>query len=167
MKGKLYRSEKDKVLAGVCGGLGEYFDTDPVLVRLAFLLFTFVGGGGVLLYIILAIVIPKGENGPGGAERKEELKHMAHEAGEKIQEVAKDMGASFKNHRAERRWNLLGILLVVVGLMALANEILPGFWFGRRFFWPGLLVVVGFYFLLRGRRNSAENHHIHEHGTDK
>ncbi len=56
---KLYRTEKNKVLGGVCGGLAEYFDVDPTLVRLLWVAFTLAFGGGLLAYIIFWIVVPK------------------------------------------------------------------------------------------------------------
>lgn len=57
---RLYRSRTEKMIAGVCGGLGEYFDVDPVLVRLGFVILTILGSGvGVLIYLVLWIVIPK------------------------------------------------------------------------------------------------------------
>ncbi|HEY53378.1 MAG TPA: PspC domain-containing protein [Caldilineae bacterium] len=60
MSGKrLYRSRDDRMIAGVCGGLGEYFNIDPTLVRLALLFLTLWGGGGVLVYILSWIVIPE------------------------------------------------------------------------------------------------------------
>ncbi len=56
---KLYRSMADKKLCGVCGGLGEYFDVDPTLIRLLWVIFTFMGGAGLLAYIICAIIVPQ------------------------------------------------------------------------------------------------------------
>ena len=56
---KLYRSLADKKLCGVCGGLGEYFDIDPTLIRLLWVIFTFCGGAGLLAYIICAIIVPQ------------------------------------------------------------------------------------------------------------
>lgn len=56
---KLYRSSTDYKLAGVCGGIGEYFNIDPTLIRLAWILFSVMGGAGVLAYIVAALVIPK------------------------------------------------------------------------------------------------------------
>lgn len=56
---KLYRSESNRMIAGVCGGIAEYFDIDPTLVRLGFVLFCLAGGSGVPVYLIAAIVIPK------------------------------------------------------------------------------------------------------------
>jgi len=58
MNKKLYRSRKDKMIGGVAGGLGEYFDIDSTLVRIIFVVSLFLGGTGVLAYIILWIVIP-------------------------------------------------------------------------------------------------------------
>ena len=56
---KLHRSKKNRVIAGVCGGLGEYFGIDPVIIRLLWLLFLFAMGTGILAYIIAWIVIPE------------------------------------------------------------------------------------------------------------
>jgi phage shock protein C len=56
---RLYRSRKDKVIAGVCGGLGEYFGMDPTWIRLAFILLFFVGGSALLVYIIMWLVVPE------------------------------------------------------------------------------------------------------------
>jgi len=56
---KLYRSLADKKLCGVCGGLGEYFEVDPTLIRLLWVIFTFCGGAGLLAYIICAIIVPQ------------------------------------------------------------------------------------------------------------
>ena len=55
---RLYRSRKDRMIAGVCGGLGQYFEMDPVWVRLLFILF-FIGlGTGFLAYLIMWIIVP-------------------------------------------------------------------------------------------------------------
>lgn len=56
---KLYKSATDRKIAGVCGGIAEYFDMDPTLIRLAWILFCALGGSGVLAYIIAAIIIPE------------------------------------------------------------------------------------------------------------
>jgi phage shock protein C len=56
---KLYRSQKDRMIAGVAGGVAEYFNVDPTLIRLAFVLLLLWGGGGILLYIIMWIVVPE------------------------------------------------------------------------------------------------------------
>ncbi len=57
MQKKLYKSNTNKKIDGVCGGIAEYFDIDPTIVRLAFVLFACMGGG-ILAYIICMIIIP-------------------------------------------------------------------------------------------------------------
>ena len=56
---RLYRSRVNKVFAGVCGGLAEYFDVDPVIIRIIFVLMVFFGGSGIPLYIAAIIIIPQ------------------------------------------------------------------------------------------------------------
>ena len=59
MNKRLYKSADNKLLAGVCGGVAEYFGIDPTLVRLGWVLFCAMGGSGILAYIVAAIVIPE------------------------------------------------------------------------------------------------------------
>lgn len=56
---KLYRSRTNRILCGVCGGLGEYFDIDPTIIRLLWILFIFAGGSGILAYIIAWLIVPE------------------------------------------------------------------------------------------------------------
>jgi phage shock protein PspC (stress-responsive transcriptional regulator) len=56
---KLYRSNDNRWLAGVCGGIAEYFDLDPTLIRVLFILFGFVVGGGLVIYLILWLIMPQ------------------------------------------------------------------------------------------------------------
>lgn len=59
MKRKLYKSRENRVLCGVCGGLGEYFNLDPVIVRLILVVLCCVGFSGVIAYIVAALIIPE------------------------------------------------------------------------------------------------------------
>lgn len=56
---KLHKSQVDRKLCGVCAGIAEYFNIDPTLVRLLWVIFTFAGGAGILAYIIAAIIMPE------------------------------------------------------------------------------------------------------------
>lgn len=58
---KLLRSRSDRWVAGICGGIGEYFDVDPALVRLIYMLLTFFSAGfpGLMIYLVLWLVMPK------------------------------------------------------------------------------------------------------------
>lgn len=58
MNKKLYKSNTNRMLAGVCGGIAEYFNLDPTVVRLAWVAFCALGGSGILAYILAAIIIP-------------------------------------------------------------------------------------------------------------
>ena len=92
MKKKLYRSKKDHMIAGVCGGIAEYFDVDATLVRLLTVLFVLLGGAGVAVYIIAWIIIPKNpeqvsdDKFDKGEESKEKIKKGAEEVVEEGKE---------------------------------------------------------------------------------
>lgn len=62
MEKRLYKSNQSKMLDGVCGGIAEYFGMDPTVVRLLWVLFSALGGSGVIAYIIAAVVIPRNPN---------------------------------------------------------------------------------------------------------
>lgn len=55
---RLYRSSRDKMLGGVCSGIGEYFDVDPTLIRLGVIIAVFGAGAGLLAYLIAWVIIP-------------------------------------------------------------------------------------------------------------
>jgi len=137
----LYRSETNRVLAGVSGGLGEYFQIDPTLIRLLFVLLTVFGGGGVLVYIILWILIPGESNVDNDSD--ENIKKNAQEFKTKAKNFAegfKEM--SNKNHH--RSW--FGFIVIILGLLFLMDNL--GF---LRFhlFWPVLLIAFGLFLLFR------------------
>ena len=59
MKKRLHKSKDNRMIAGICGGLGEYFGIDPTVIRLGWVLFCAMGGSGIVAYIIAAIIIPE------------------------------------------------------------------------------------------------------------
>jgi phage shock protein C len=59
MARRLYRSQAEKMIGGVCGGLAEILDLDPTIVRIVFVLLALLGGHGVLLYLILWLIMPR------------------------------------------------------------------------------------------------------------
>ena len=59
MSRRLYKSDENRMVEGVCGGIAEYFSIDPALVRVGWVLFCVLGGSGVLAYIIAAMIIPR------------------------------------------------------------------------------------------------------------
>ena len=58
MKKRLYKSSTDKKVCGVCGGIANYFDVDPTVIRLIWVIFTLAGGSGLIAYINAAIIMP-------------------------------------------------------------------------------------------------------------
>lgn len=62
MNKRLYKSKINKMLCGVCGGIAEYFNLDPTLIRLGWAVFCALGGSGIIAYIIAAIIIPDNMN---------------------------------------------------------------------------------------------------------
>lgn len=58
MKKRLYKIEQGKKLAGVCGGIAEYLNLDPTLIRVLWIIFTACGGSGIIAYIIAAFIMP-------------------------------------------------------------------------------------------------------------
>ena len=62
MEKRLYKSNTDKKIDGVCAGIAEYLNLDPTVIRLAWILFSLLGGSGILAYIIAAVVLPRNPN---------------------------------------------------------------------------------------------------------
>lgn len=58
---RLTRSRTDRMVGGVCGGLGEYFDVDPVVIRLAMAVFALAGGGGLAVYLVAWLIVPEAD----------------------------------------------------------------------------------------------------------
>ncbi|MBA2653157.1 MAG: PspC domain-containing protein [Tatlockia sp.] len=56
---RLYRSRKERLIAGVCGGLAEYFDMDPTWVRIIFIILMLIGGSAILVYLVMWLVVPE------------------------------------------------------------------------------------------------------------
>lgn len=129
MKKILQRDRSNKVIGGVCSGLGNYFDSDPILFRAIFLVLLFVGGGGVLLYLILWIVLPE-KNQPyttnSSSFYQEEFKPAAEET---------------KKPESENANITIGLLLLSAGILLLVNNLVPDFDFKK--YWPVILIVVG------------------------
>lgn len=138
---QLFRSESNRVLAGVAGGLGEYFAIDPVLIRIIFVLLTVFGGGGVIIYIILWILIPNESDNEKSSE--ETIKRNTDELKEKARSFAQEFkGMSVEDHPV----NWFGVLILVLGLLFLFDNL--GF-LKFSFFWPLILIAFGLFILFR------------------
>ena len=146
MNERLYRSRRERMIWGVCGGLGEYFAVDPVLVRIAFVALVFAGGVGILLYLIMAIIIPL--EGTTKVGPREVLKENIENLAESAAEVGEQIRSSLKGEKREtpddmlrRRRNLAGIILVVIGVILLIANF--SWWLSWGKLWPVILIVIG------------------------
>ena len=125
MPKKAYRSKRDCKIAGVCGGLAEYFNLDSTLIRIGMILLGFWGGVGVILYLLGWLLIPPNpeEESTGSFDRSEKARERVittvRDVGEKIEESWKQRG-----HVAAAAGNktlILGILVLLVGLLFLLS----------------------------------------------
>jgi phage shock protein C len=100
MSKKLYRSEDDRIIAGICGGLAEYFDIDASIVRLIFILIVLYGGSGILVYIILWIVLPVKSSVDLPSEKV--ISENTKEIEKKIKKGAKSITTKVKSDTKEK-----------------------------------------------------------------
>lgn len=138
----LFRSRTDSVISGVSGGLGKYFNTDPVIFRILFVVLTFLAAGGVLAYIILWIVMPLEPVNFTYDEPyfKDRSPSSEGNSGEEKQ----DSGNPYKVRDFKPRNDgslIVGIVLITLGGMFLVSRIVPYIHF--RDIWPVILIVVG------------------------
>ena len=138
---RLTRCRHDKQLAGVASGMAEYFDLDPTIVRILWILSVFFGGFTILLYIILAFVMPlEPANGLASTDTTDTTDTTS------AWTAPASMGAEHDHEhrqRGEGRIGLaVGVLLVVFGGIALVGSALPG-WFVGIALGPAFLVALG------------------------
>jgi phage shock protein C len=153
-RGRLHRSRRDRVVFGVCAGLGEYFDLDPVLFRLAFVLISLAGGAGLLAYLVLAVVLPEeaAPTEPGREGLRRNLASLQANADEFVDDLRGDRGDAEGSARQRRAQQLGGLFLIGLGLLFLANSLGWLAWWSWQQFWPVVLIVLGLAFLLRRGR---------------
>lgn len=157
MTKKLYKSRKDKMIAGVSGGLAEYFDIDPVIIRAAFILAAFAWGLSILLYIVLWIIVPykkleplgfDRDGNPIGIEVQDPIGNDGNDEDEV--DIEQCVQEDIAKQRARRR-TFFGIALILIGILFLIDKIFPDFDFSN--YWPVLLLILGAYILLKSKKS--------------
>ncbi len=128
MEKKIYRSRTNSMIAGVCGGVGEYLNVDPTILRVVAVLLIFADGIGLLAYLIGWVVIP----------RRPEMEA----------EVV-------TSERSELGRLLPGLALILIGLIFLLNNLIP--WFDFSYLWPVILIVLGVALLLKARKREPSS----------
>lgn len=142
MSKKLYRSRNNSVIAGVCGGIGEYFDIDPIIVRLIWV-FAVFSGVGILAYIIMWVAVPE--------NRFEYRNENQYEDG--YYNESKENGNN-KVERREKSKIILGGILILIGGFSLMERYMP--WFDFDFVWPVGLVLLGVYLIYREKDDGKD-----------
>jgi phage shock protein PspC (stress-responsive transcriptional regulator) len=139
MEKKVYKSSEDKIVWGICGGLGKYFDIDPTWIRLIFAVLVLLNGVGVILYVILAIIMPQPKTEEGKAEPAEAgAKKAGREKGREI-----GFGTFLIS---------IGILLFVVLFM---HEFIHIYW-GSTEFAAALLIIIGILLIVTGKEGKRK-----------
>ncbi len=132
---RLHRSTNESMLFGVAGGMAEYFDVDPTLVRIAWVVLTFASAGIALIaYLILAIIMPK-----------HALPQHAPTPNAEVSAESSD--PEYDATPARSRWGrgrtLLGGVLIAMGVLFLLNSLGALFWWRWDIFWPVVIIAVG------------------------
>ncbi|MBI2287967.1 MAG: PspC domain-containing protein [Chloroflexi bacterium] len=158
MKKKLYRSRRDRMIWGVCGGLAEYFDIDPTIVRIIAVLSIFLDGAGILAYIILAIVVPL-ESSQATTPRDvveenvAEIKESANRFGQGVRSAFVKEGDSEPVSKARHHSSsILGIILILLGVFFLLGSFKLLWWLRWAYLWPLILIAIGLVVILSTRR---------------
>ncbi|SKC43034.1 PspC domain-containing protein [Maledivibacter halophilus] len=143
MSKKLFRSPNDKILAGVCGGIADYFAIDPTLVRIVWVIFTLMGGAGIIAYIICAVIFPEGSGNDTGL------------IGDEYVVGAKNYEDKYNNYDDEghdKNKILIGSILVVLGVLFLIRRYV--YWFDLGKLWPVVLIGLGVFIIYKGKEGN-------------
>ncbi len=143
MTKKLYRSRTDSMIAGVCGGLAEYFDIDASLVRVGAVLLTLAWGSGILAYVILWLIVTQKSLESSVMESEGEPKATVEVT--EPDKSERDKGVLF-----------VGIILTVLGALLLMNNYLSFAWLSFRRLWPLLIIFVGLMIIMKGSGSKGD-----------
>jgi len=149
MEKKLYRSHSDRMIAGVCGGLGEYTDVDPVWIRLGLVMLLFGGAGmGFWVYIILWVIVPAKDRpatttGETVQANVQEMAERARELGEGIQQGLQSDRAPSTNGTSSGAI-IVAVGFILAGALLLLNQFGLFSWLGWGTLWSLALISLGF-----------------------
>jgi phage shock protein C len=153
---RLYKSRKHKVLDGICGGIAEYFDVDPVLIRIIAILFFITGPAAFIAYIVGMIIVPY----PPLEEFNKDNKGPIETPSSSGQTPSNDFNAFLSGQPRHNTGKLiLGVILLVFGIIFLMPNI-PffghGIWWlwsiGWKFLAPSILIIIGLLIILSHTR---------------
>ncbi len=125
---RLYKSRKNRVIAGVAGGIAEYLNIDPTIIRVIFVIAAFIPPAiGILIYIVLMLAVPLEPEGPEviGEKVREKKEDWSEDLHRKIESLAEE----FKIHppRSSRARNFFGAVIIILGIFLLIGELIFAF----------------------------------------
>jgi len=145
---KIYRSRKDRIIFGVCGGIAEYYNIESLWVRVVFIFLGITGAIGFILYVALVILMPLNPEKPTDDKREDDMGVKAEEFSDRVKGLVSELR---DDPKLDRRRNLLGLVIVSVGVIAFFNELFPNFWIGWKVLWPVIIILIGFTFISNAR----------------
>jgi len=139
-----WRRSRNKVIAGVCGGIAEKMNIDPVVVRLIFVILLVFGGGGLLAYIILWIVLPEEPWMPPQGFSKNETEASVTEEFKSSTDpfVAEAIAKKPTNNQTQL---IAGVILIAMGALFLTAAFIPSI--DAKDLWPVALILIGVFLL--------------------
>jgi phage shock protein C len=140
---QLYRSRETRMIAGIAGGLADYFDLDVSLVRLFWIITIFFGGGGILAYLIAWVVIPE-ENSVSYRNEADDFQ-QGEDGPEKPKTVIYETTAVHQDKI--KKLSSVGVILIALGIIILFKDNLP--WHMVKFLWPVALIGLGLFLLIK------------------
>lgn len=152
---KMRRSKHDKVIAGVCGGIADYLNIDPTIIRLGFVFATFFGGIGPIAYIVGIFVMPEKEGYKpnnffeGDSDMKVDDNIEYYDSDKDFTEVMGDSMDSGEPN-SKKSSTFLGLSLILLGVMFLFKQFIPKINFVELV--PVMLVVIGLLIVFRNGR---------------
>ncbi len=142
MKNQLYRSSTNKFIGGVAGGLAEYFDIDPIIIRVIFFVSIFAWGLSILIYIALWIIVPLKSN----IEQINNNDNIEND----LNNIYEELGVDAENDKTRKKI-ISGIVLISLGLLIMIDKYLP--WVSLTNFWPIVLIAIGGYVVFKALNN--------------
>jgi len=146
MTKRLYRSQKTKVIGGVAGGLADYLNMDPVLVRVIFVIISLFSGTGLILYIILWIVVPQ-EASDNNADTSDENGNI-----EFNNEDSSNNPGTSANETAGSGRVITGLVLIGIGIIFLVERYIPHFDFSDIL--PIIFVIIGIALIINSAKTN-------------
>jgi len=144
---KFFRSRTERIIFGVCGGLGKYFNIDPILFRLFFVLLLFIDGAGIPLYIIMTVITPLEPGKPEDVDKDKDLKaevdELASKIDKKARELSGEMGKKDEEKGAQGYREILGAIIIVFGVFFMMRTIFPMMWLTNDILGPMAIIAIG------------------------